>query len=238
MANSSINEGPLNITDDLIESTPIEKCSLNPRRGKNSRRLLTGFIIFASEARKEVADKYPNENFGFISRLVGDKWRALSGEVRFKYHKRALIHNKRIKDLAQKEGITLGAVDLLHGSHDFTAKAGSDVKLTKKAKLKQGRKRSDKSNELDSSQSNSEQLQSQKNPEQPQQQTHQQQQQQQQAQQQQQQYHHQPLRSTKRCTDSGTQTPPIKYIQPPPRKSLSFSEAFIGYLISCQSNPV
>jgi protein polybromo-1 len=96
MADVSL-EGSFDITAEVIESTPIEKCSLNPRRGRNSRRLLTGFIIYASEVRKEVVEQYPDQNFGFISKLVGDKWRALSTDVRYKYHQRALIHNKRIK---------------------------------------------------------------------------------------------------------------------------------------------
>lgn len=247
MANTSSNDEPLNITDDLIEATPIEKCSLNPRRGKNSRRLLTGFIIFASEARKEVADQYPNENFGFISRLVGDKWRALSSDVKFKYHKRALIHNRRIKDLAQKEGITLGAVDLLNGSHDLSAKIGNEGSNTPKklSKKKQAKLAKQERKRLENESSNYDRSSTSQTPTEfnnaasgsnssfvdP---SHQYQHQQQQYQQQQQQLH-QP-RPSKRCADSGTQTPSVKYIDPPSKKPLTYSEAFLKRLLDLFSD--
>lgn len=88
-------------------STPVEKCSLNNRRGRNSdtpkRQLLTGYIIYASEVRKQVIDKNPNQNFGDISRLVGNEWKALPNDIRSKYDQRALIHNKRVREKAQKE---------------------------------------------------------------------------------------------------------------------------------------
>lgn len=249
MAGTSSSGEPLTITDDLIEATPIEKCSLNPRRGKNSRRLLTGFIIFASEARKEVADQYPNENFGFISRLVGDKWRALSADVRFKYHKRALIHNKRIKDLAQKEGISLGAVDLLNGSHDMSLKVdGSNSTPRKLSKKKQAKLAKQERKRLENETSNFDRSSTSQTPTefnnfaggsngsfvdssfqnqyQHQLQQNQQQYQQQQQQQQHQQHHHNQPRPSKRCSESGTQTATVNYVAPPPRKQLTFSEAF------------
>lgn len=128
------NDSTFDITAEVIDSTPIEKCSLNPRRGRNSRRLLTGFIIYASEVRKEVVEQYPDQNFGFISKLVGDKWRALATDVRFKYHQRALIHNKRIKELAAREGVPLGDVDLATGSVIKTPKSTKKIKSAKLSK--------------------------------------------------------------------------------------------------------
>lgn len=96
-----------NISADLLASTPVEKCSLNTRRGRNAdapkRQLLTGYIIYASEIRKQVIDKNPNQNFGDISRLVGNEWKALPHDIRSKYDQRALIHNKRVRERAQRE---------------------------------------------------------------------------------------------------------------------------------------
>lgn len=210
MADTSL-ESDFDITAEVIESTPIEKCSLNPRRGRNSRRLLTGFIIYASEVRKEVVEKYPDQNFGFISKLVGDKWRELSTDLRFKYHQRALIHNKRIKELAAREGVPLGDVDLATGSvikAPKISKKKKDTKLSKRDKsltepVASFPKR-DKS-VIDSSASTTPILDdSSVSP-------------------------HTPTSITSFSTtkvDSGTQTPPIRFIEPPPKKRLTYSDAF------------
>lgn len=216
------------ITADLIEQTPIEKCSLNPRRGRNSRRLLTGFIIYASEARKEVVEKYPNENFGFISKLVGDKWRALSTDLRFQYHQRALIHNKRIKELAAREGVSLGDIDLANGS---VIKAPKPTKNKSKKAGKEGKNRlndisnSSKPNQEKSSLSPDVRKQTNEV--------------------------NQYLEATTTATAAAaattttttaprsthtrlvataTQTPPIRFIEPPPKKILRYSDAFLKCL--------
>lgn len=107
-----------NLSAELLASTPVEKCSLNTRRGKNAdapkRQLLTGYIIYASEVRKQVIDKNPNQNFGDISRLVGNEWKALPNDIRSKYDQRALIHNKRVRERAQLD--PLSADDRLNQS--------------------------------------------------------------------------------------------------------------------------
>lgn len=108
-----------NLSADLVNSTPVEKCSLNTRRGRNSdapkRQLLTGYIIYASEIRKQVIDKNPNQNFGDISRLVGNEWKALPLDIRSKYDQRALIHNKRVRERAQRELATPDGARLSNG---------------------------------------------------------------------------------------------------------------------------
>lgn len=105
--NETSMDSSSNLSADVLASTPVEKCSLNTRRGRNSdapkRQLLTGYIIYASEIRKEVIDKNPNQNFGDISRLVGNEWKALPHDIRSKYDQRALIHNKRVRERAQRE---------------------------------------------------------------------------------------------------------------------------------------
>lgn len=107
--NETSMDSSSNLSADLLASTPVEKCSLNTRRGKNSdvpkRQLLTGYIIYASEIRKQVIDKNPNQNFGDISRLVGNEWKALPHDIRSKYDQRALIHNKRVRERAQRDSL-------------------------------------------------------------------------------------------------------------------------------------
>lgn len=242
MADTSLDSN-FDITSEVIESTPIEKCSLNPRRGRNSRRLLTGFIIYASEVRKEVVEQYPDQNFGFISKLVGDKWRALSADIRYKYHQRALIHNKRIKDLAAREGVPLGDVDLATGSVIRTPKSTKKklAKLAKQEKRLNGSLSASKlasnglsispdtrSNDMNSLDSNDASTGSSgristkatapvlttqtpttnhvKVPA------------------------HQETRKKAKTIDNSTQTIPIRFIDPPPKKALMYSEKFVQHL--------
>lgn len=222
-------DSTFDISTDLLDSTPIEKCSLNPRR-KNSRRLLTGFIIYASEVRRQVVEKHPDQNFGFISRLVGDQWRALSSDIRFKYHQRALIHNKRMKDQAQKLGITFGSDQspITNGLHK-TPKL-SKKKLAKLAKQEQKRlaqsanaalnhdkklASSPLSTKLNGDEDRSFQPDTQNST-----------------------YKHsdhqyvQSNRPPKKTNsvDSSTQTPSIRFIEPPPKKRLVYSDAFLKRL--------
>lgn len=253
----SSSNSTFEVSADLIDSTPIEKCSLNPRR-KNSRRLLTGFIIYASEVRRQVVEQHPDQNFGYISRLVGDKWRALSSEIRFKYHQRALIHNRRMKEQAQRDGITLGGPrtpkDLTNGSHRKLSKKKLAKLAAKKGRLAQSagdpsglektigvggddtisdlqlNGNGDNSFLPDTSSSSSFQQHS----------DHQYVQQQQ----------HQTngtettaskttsrsttagSRSSKKtnCVDSSTQTPSIRFVEPPPKKPLMYSDIFLKRL--------
>lgn len=90
-----------NLSTD-VPSTPAEKSTIQKRHRGNSdlpkRQLLTGYIIYASEIRKQVIDKYPDQNFGVISRLVGNEWKALPHDIRAKYDQRALIHNKKVRE--------------------------------------------------------------------------------------------------------------------------------------------
>jgi hypothetical protein len=221
MADSSMD-----ITAEVIESTPIEKCSLNPRRGRNSRRLLTGFIIYASEVRKEVVEQYPDQNFGFISKLVGDKWRELSTDVRFKYHQRALIHNKRIKELAAREGVALGDVDLATGSVIRTPKSTKKklAKLAKQEKRLNGSKiiphGSSVSPDTRSSDTNFDSstisIATTPLPQSP--------------------IVNQVQETRKRTKtiDSSTQTMPIRFVEPPPKKVLTYSHAFLERLKELQ----
>ena len=223
---------PFEVSAEILDSTPIEKCSLNPRR-KNSRRLLTGFIIYASEVRRTVVEKHPDQNFGYISRLVGDQWRALSSDIRFKYHQRALIHNRRMKDEAQKQGITLGVDPLSNGLHTKTPKL-SKKKLAKLAAKEQRRLAKSAGAVLGHDKTTNPQTPSKLNgdanasfqPDSTRKSINNN-------------SDHQyvqptirPSNSSKKsnCVDSSTQTPSIRFIDPPPKKPLMYSEAFMKRL--------
>lgn len=196
-----------NLSSDLLASTPVEKCSLNTRRGRNSdapkRQLLTGYIIYASEIRKQVIDKNPNQNFGDISRLVGNEWKALPHDIRSKYDQRALIHNKRVRERVQ----------LTNSSHL--------PKLTKR-KLAKLAKEQMRQHHLSFSGTNDSITQSPVDS---------------------------PSRSatvdslrrtttvdspSKSTVDSSTQTTAIRFVEPPTKKRLSYSDTFRRYIESLQ----
>lgn len=78
------------------ESTSIKKV----RRKKKDRyksRMITGYIIYASEIRKEVIKKYPDRDFGYISKLVGLEWKNLPQETKIAFEKRAQEQNAKNK---------------------------------------------------------------------------------------------------------------------------------------------
>jgi len=53
--------------------TPSTHTTHSRRSGKGGgKKLVTGYIIYASEVRKHVAEKNPNVGFGEISRIVGN----------------------------------------------------------------------------------------------------------------------------------------------------------------------
>lgn len=76
----------------------------NPENLRKS--LLTGFIIYAAEVRKQVKDKNPIQDFAFISKLVGAQWRALPHDIKLKYRQKAIRHNIRVREKNLKKLIT------------------------------------------------------------------------------------------------------------------------------------
>lgn len=62
--------------------------------------MITGYIIYASEIRKEVIKKYPDRDFGDISKLVGIEWKNLPQETKVAYEKRAQEQNAKSKAIA------------------------------------------------------------------------------------------------------------------------------------------
>lgn len=64
----------------------------------SSNKIISGYLIYASEIRKRVIAKNPDVNFGDISRLVGIEWKELPQDVRSNYDHRAQIHNERVRE--------------------------------------------------------------------------------------------------------------------------------------------
>lgn len=73
------------------------------RKNKSSHKSVTGYIIYASEIRKDVIKKHPDKDFGEISKLVGIEWKNLPNEVKMAYEEKAQSQNAKSKALAAEE---------------------------------------------------------------------------------------------------------------------------------------
>lgn len=73
------------------------------KKPKQPKRLVTGYIIFASEVRKSVVEANPDYSFGDISRLIGAQWKILSQEQKADYEHRAAKQNAETKEQAAAE---------------------------------------------------------------------------------------------------------------------------------------
>lgn len=83
--------------------TPTMKEKKKRKRKKrplHKSKMITGYIIYASEIRKDVIKKYPDRDFGDISKLVGIEWKNLPQETKVAYEKRAQEQNAKSKAIA------------------------------------------------------------------------------------------------------------------------------------------
>lgn len=77
------------------------------------KRMVTGYIIYSGEVRKNVAAKNPEASFGEVSRLVGNDWRNLPSHVKSEYEERSQrINEETAAEMAR------------NGSGDGTPSAG------------------------------------------------------------------------------------------------------------------
>lgn len=69
-----------------------------PTTGKRikifSKKMVTGYIVYSGEERKNVAARNPEATFGEVSRLVGEQWRNLPTSVKTEYEDRAQRTNE------------------------------------------------------------------------------------------------------------------------------------------------
>lgn len=112
--NEESNDGP--VTVPVGPSTPLNISQVSVGDGSNTpfsvtikkkiaKRLVTGYIIFASEVRKSVVQAHPDCNFGDISRIIGSEWKNLSDELKKEYEKKAQKQNELTAQEAAKEAI-------------------------------------------------------------------------------------------------------------------------------------
>lgn len=83
------------------------------QKNKHKNKMITGYIIYASEIRKEVIKKYPEKDFGDISKLVGIEWKNLPQGTKVSYEKRAQEQNNISKMLNEKAEAAHAALELM-----------------------------------------------------------------------------------------------------------------------------
>lgn len=91
-----------NDVSSLISETPILSTPFISRK-KGSKRIVTGYIIFAGEVRKSVIQANPDCNFGDVSRIIGNEWKNLPLETKQEYERRAQRQNEESAREAARE---------------------------------------------------------------------------------------------------------------------------------------
>lgn len=86
----------------IPSDTPVSNLPSSVKK-KGSKRLVTGYILFASEVRKSVIAANPECSFGEISRIIGNEWKNLSAENKQDYEKRATKQNEESAKEAARE---------------------------------------------------------------------------------------------------------------------------------------
>lgn len=120
----SIKKGGLDdslLNEESLDSTTLSLNSSNvPATGhstsglsvtikkKITKRLVTGYIVFASEVRKSVVARNPDCNFGEVSRIIGQEWKNLPTETRGEYEKKAQRHNEETQRESAREAAEHG----------------------------------------------------------------------------------------------------------------------------------
>lgn len=105
----SLDGGPPSVGSDLqATASPAPVCpagvlgtpagvphSARPKKGEGRKsRLVTGYILYSSEVRKDRAHNNPDCSFGDISRMVGNEWRSLPLADKQSWEERAKRYNE------------------------------------------------------------------------------------------------------------------------------------------------
>lgn len=94
IAEDSMDGGPPSVGSDLVatpspalaaqHATPV---STKVKKGKS--KLVTGYILYSSEVRKDRAQSNPDCSFGDISRIVGNEWRSMPANEKQHWEEKA-----------------------------------------------------------------------------------------------------------------------------------------------------
>lgn len=82
---------PVTLTAPVITtlSTPV-----STKKTKHKGKLVTGYIVYSSEVRKDRAQNNPDCTFGDISRMVGNEWRNMTAQEKQYWEEKASRSNE------------------------------------------------------------------------------------------------------------------------------------------------
>lgn len=69
----------------------------------NKNKVVTGYILYSREVRKQVVQNNPESNFGEISRIVGNEWRSLPSNEKQMWEEKASKLNEETKAILLEE---------------------------------------------------------------------------------------------------------------------------------------
>ncbi|XP_065348205.1 protein polybromo-1 isoform X6 [Cloeon dipterum] len=95
MMEDSMDAPPSVGSGDTPTPSPLMQTPVSTIKKKGTgKKLVTGYILYSSDVRKNVAIRFPDSSFGEISRIVGNEWRSLSASEKQSYEERAARLNE------------------------------------------------------------------------------------------------------------------------------------------------
>lgn len=99
IAEDSMDGGPPSVGSDLVVppvlvATTHMVTPVSAKLKKPKSKLVTGYILYSSEVRKERAASNPDFSFGDISRMVGNEWRMMPANEKQLWEEKASRNNE------------------------------------------------------------------------------------------------------------------------------------------------
>uniref|UniRef100_V5IA74 Protein polybromo-1 n=1 Tax=Anoplophora glabripennis TaxID=217634 RepID=V5IA74_ANOGL len=77
--------------------TPVTPATTKKKSSKN--KVVTGYILYSREVRKQIVQNNPESDFGGISRIVGSEWKSLPSNEKQQWEEKASKINEETKAL-------------------------------------------------------------------------------------------------------------------------------------------
>lgn len=97
----SLDGGPPSVGSDMPTASPAaSQATVHPatpistKKPKHKGKLVSGYILYSSEVRKDRAQNNPDCSFGDISRMVGNEWRNMSAQEKQYWEEKASRSNE------------------------------------------------------------------------------------------------------------------------------------------------
>ncbi|KAJ8910037.1 hypothetical protein NQ315_015242, partial [Exocentrus adspersus] len=80
-----------------VTGTPVTPAATKKKTNKN--KVVTGYILYSREVRKQIVQNNPESTFGGISRIVGSEWKSLPSSEKQQWEEKASKLNEETKAL-------------------------------------------------------------------------------------------------------------------------------------------